>query len=236
MKKVIGYCRVSTRKQVNDGCSLELQHEKITAYCQLHDLNLIGIAADKGRSGKNTKRPGLQSCLNALESGDADAMVIYRLDRIGRSLSDWDTLVVKYFKDRFDLCSVCDHIDTSTASGRMALNILMAFAQYYREDACEKTQAAADRHRQHRKSWGNVPFGFNKVGKDLVPNEDEQHAIHLMWTLREAHTQTMGQIVAELKRLEIPTKTGRPWTRQAVYSILRSERRRRAAYASRDDS
>jgi len=74
--KVIGYIRVSTDKQAEDGDSIELQREKVRQYCDLHDHDLVELYTDSGASGKNMDRDGLHNALSAVESGEADALLV----------------------------------------------------------------------------------------------------------------------------------------------------------------
>ncbi len=88
MTKAIGYIRVSTEMQVNEGVSLDAQSAKIRAYCELNDLELVEIICDAGKSAKNTERDGLQKCLSMIASGEAQAIVVYKLDRLSRKVLD----------------------------------------------------------------------------------------------------------------------------------------------------
>ena len=91
--KVIGYIRVSTEEQASDGVSLASQREKIEGYAKLYDLELIGIIEDAGQSGKTLDRPGLQEALAMVRKGKVGGLVIAKLDRLSRSVVDWNTLI-----------------------------------------------------------------------------------------------------------------------------------------------
>ena len=97
---VIGYPRVSTDEQARDGKSLEVQTDKIRMYCELHELNLLRIIPDAGVSAKSLDRPGIKLVIAALASGEADGVVITKLDRLTRSLADWSSLIEFYFNER----------------------------------------------------------------------------------------------------------------------------------------
>jgi site-specific DNA recombinase len=88
MTTAIGYIRVSTEDQAREGVSLDNQKSKITAYCQLKDLNLIEVIEDAGISAKNLKRPGVQKVITMARKKQVDAVVVYKLDRIFRSTAD----------------------------------------------------------------------------------------------------------------------------------------------------
>jgi DNA invertase Pin-like site-specific DNA recombinase len=104
--KAIGYVRVSTEEQATQGVSLDAQTDKIQAYASLYDIELLEIITDAGVSAKTLERPGLEKALKMLEAGEAEALVIVKLDRLTRSVRDLDYLLEKYFADRFSLMSV----------------------------------------------------------------------------------------------------------------------------------
>ncbi len=134
--KVIAYIRVSTD---NQELGLEVQRTRIAAYCVAHDLELIEVYVDDGFSAKNLERPGIKLALAALET--VDGLVVYKLDRLTRSIRDLGQLIEEQFQKR-KLMSVCDHVDTRTASGKLLLNILMSVAQWERETIGERTREA----------------------------------------------------------------------------------------------
>lgn len=109
--RAIGYVRVSTDKQADHGISLDAQRAKIEAYASLYDLDLIEVIVDAGASAKTLDRPGLQRALTLLKSGKADALIVVKLDRLTRSVSDLGTLVEKHFQ-KAALLSVAEQIDT----------------------------------------------------------------------------------------------------------------------------
>ena len=118
--RVVGYVRVSTEEQASGGVSLDVQAEKLRLYCQLHGLTLLEVIADEGRSGKDLDRPGLRRALELLREGAAEGVVVAKLDRLSRSVADWNALIVEFFGERAgnQLFSVADSIDTRTAAGR----------------------------------------------------------------------------------------------------------------------
>lgn len=148
--KVIGYVRVSTEEQASHGVSLAAQEAKLRAYADLYDLELTAVIVDAGQSAKTLNRPGLNQALQALEAGEVEGLLIAKLDRLTRSVTDWGTLIERYFGKKFALLSVTDQIDTRSAAGRLGLNILMSVAQWEREAIGERTSAAL----QHKKAMG----------------------------------------------------------------------------------
>ena len=97
---MVGYIRVSTAEQAEDGVSLAAQRVKIEQYCALYDLTLVEVIDDAALSAKTLNRPGLQRALSMLRSGKADGLVVAKLDRLTRSVGDWQRLITGYFGDR----------------------------------------------------------------------------------------------------------------------------------------
>jgi DNA invertase Pin-like site-specific DNA recombinase len=221
--RVILYSRVSTVDQCDHGISLDAQQAKMAAYARLYDLTVVEVIVD-GESAKSLNRVGLQRALALLRNGNADGMVIVKLDRLTRSVADWQILIDNYFGEKAgkQLLSVNDSIDTRTAAGRLVLNVILSVAQWEREATGERTREALRHKIRNGQRCGKVRFGFDLAddGKTLVPNPVEQNAIALMTQLREAG-YTLRQIAAALTQENIPTKEGGiNWTHTAVARIL----------------
>ena len=221
---VIGYARVSTAEQATGGVSLEAQEAKLRAYCDLHELNLVEIIVDAGESAKTLKRPGLQRGLAMLKRKAAEGLVVCKMDRLSRSVKDWNTLIDNYFGEKAgkQLFSVTDSIDTRTAAGRLVLNVLMSVAQWEREAIGERTKDALRHKKTTGQRVGKVPFGSTLLtdGKTLVPDPAELETISIIKSMR-GEGQTLRQIAAELDRRGIATKEGNGhWTHTAVARIL----------------
>jgi site-specific DNA recombinase len=222
--RVIGYVRVSTEEQATGGVSLAAQREKLVAYAKLYDLELVEVVDDAGESAKSLNRPGLQRALGQIRKGNAAGLLIAKLDRLTRSVADWQVLIDGYFGERAgkQLFSVADSIDTRTAAGRLVLNVLLSVAQWERETVAERTRDALQHKIRRGERCGKVRFGFELGvdGKTLVPNRIEQAALEVIHQLR-AEGETLRAIAAELTRQCVPTKEGNTkWTHTAVARIL----------------
>lgn len=222
--KVVGYIRVSTEEQASDGVSLAAQREKLIGYSKLYDLELVEIIEDAGQSGKTLNRPGLQRALAMIRKGQADGLVIAKLDRLSRSVVDWNTLIDGYFGERAgrQLFSVADSIDTRTAAGRLVLNVLMSVSQWERETIVERTRDALRYKISKGERCGKVRFGYRLAGdgKTLEEVPAEQEAIRVMQELK-ASGESLRDIAAELTRRGILTKESNTrWTHTAVARIL----------------
>ena len=179
MTKAIGYIRVSTEKQADHGVSIEAQTEKLKAYAMLYDIDLVDLVIEQG-SAKCLQREGLQSALSRLEAGEAEALIVVKLDRLTRSVADLGKLVDTYFQN-FALLSVGEQIDTRSAAGRLVLNVLASVSQWEREVIGERTSAAMQHMRnQNQYTGGKPPYGYDLVDGELIENENEQQVIKLV--------------------------------------------------------
>jgi site-specific DNA recombinase len=219
--RAIGYIRVSTAKQSEEGVSLEVQEKQLKNYAELYTITLVGIETDEGISAKTLERDGLTRALRRLLAGEANALLISKLDRLTRSVKDLGLLLEKYFmSDKYALLSVGDQIDTRSAAGRLTLNVLTSVAQWEREVISERTTAAM-RHKIELGEYtgGYVPYGFKRKGKVLVADEAEQKIIHFACRLRN-EGRSMEQIAKELMRRHIVTRNKKDFWHAAQVSRL----------------
>lgn len=205
----IAYLRVSTGKQADQGLSLEVQQDKATAYARLYDLDLIEVIVDAGESAKTLQRPGLQRALSLLQSGQAAALLIIKLDRLTRSVADLGRLIDEYFAPgKAELLSVSEQMDTRSASGRLVLNILASVSQWEREIIAERTRDVM-RHKQKQGEYigGHIPYGFDVSNGELVANLLEQQVIRQAQALY-ANGLSLRKVSAVLDQRGFQSRTG----------------------------
>jgi len=223
--KLIGYVRVSSEEQAASGLSLENQESKIRAYAALYGHELIDIIVDAGFSAKSLMRPGMQAALAYLDSGKADGILILKLDRLTRSTADMGSLIDRYFSEKAGkaLVSVSDQIDTTTAGGRLVLNVLTSVAQWEREVIAERTRdALTAKGRRGERKGGQAPIGTRWESKALVTNAEEAKAVELIKALRDSG-MSIRAIVAELNKLGVPLeRKGAKWHLTTVARILKA--------------
>ncbi len=220
--RVIGYVRVSTDEQATSGVSLAAQAEKVRAYCALYDLDLVETIEDPGASAKSLDRPGLARALAALRRGDAEGIVVAKLDRLTRSVVDMANLIRDYFGERAgrSLFSVADSIDTRTAAGRMVLNILVSVSQWERAANGDRTRDAL-RHKAARgEVYNHAPLGYAAIDGRLVEVESELRAVAEVRRLAAAGC-SQRTICAALTAAGFKTKRGGAWRVSTVQAILR---------------
>ncbi|MGH8064533.1 MAG: recombinase family protein [Candidatus Entotheonellia bacterium] len=127
--QVIGYVRVSTEEQVRDGVSLAIQRGEIDAYVLVKDWTLMKIIADEGMSAKSLNRPGLQELMALVEGRRVQAVIVYKLDRLTRSVKELNTLVELFDKRGVAVVSLQESLDATTATGRLMMNLLASVSQ-----------------------------------------------------------------------------------------------------------
>lgn len=186
--RVIGYTRVSTEDQARDGVSLENQVARLRAYCALHNHELVAVYEDRGATGSNMERLGAKAALAALESGEAEGLLVTHLDRLSRNLRDFLYLVDTHFGPgcSFSLLCIDNQLDTSTPTGRMIASILATVAQWQREEDVERIKRAMAHKKAKGERVGAVPWGFRLAGdgKTLAPNQAELAVMALALDLR----------------------------------------------------
>ena len=184
-RRVLGYIRVSTEEQANSGLSLESQRQKLQQYCDLHDQELVEVVVDAGESAKNLQRPGMQRVLKAINNKSVDVVLVVKLDRLTRSTRDLGDLLDRLNRRGVALAAVSESLDTSTASGRMVVNMIGVIAQWEREAIGERTSAALQAKRQRGERYsGRSPYGWKYIDGRMVENNDEQQVISMVESMR----------------------------------------------------
>lgn len=208
--RAVLYTRVSTTMQVTDGASLQQQEERLKAYAVCQGWEIVNMYQDAGLSGKDTNRPAFKQMIEDAENKMFDAIIVYKLDRLTRSVKDFHTLSDKLDKLGISLVSVTQNLDTSSSVGRLLRNILVDFANFEREMISERTMdsklaLAAKGH------WlgGKSPFGYNVVNKQLILDEEKGEVVKLMYKdyidglstrqIMKKHTMTFSSVIEILK-------------------------------------
>lgn len=176
-------CVVYTRKSSEEGLeqefnSLDAQREAGEAYInsQKHEgwSLLLNQYNDGGISGGTMERPGLQQLLADMQANKIDVVVVYKVDRLSRSLGDFAQIIDLFDKHNVSFVSVTQQFNTTSSMGRLTLNILLSFAQFEREVTGERIR---DKIALSKKKgmWmgGHVPLGYDVASRKLIPNELE---------------------------------------------------------------
>ena len=213
-------CAIYTRKSTDEGLdqeynSLEAQRDSALAFIssQRHEGWIANVDGydDGGFSGGNTNRPALKRLLADVEDGRVDVVVVYKIDRLSRSLSDFAKMVDLFDARGVTFVSVTQQFNTTTSMGRLTLNILLSFAQFEREVTGERIRdkIAASKAKG---MWmgGTPPLGYDGRERKLVVNESEAVLVRDIFA-RYAETGSAAQLVREL---QIEGHTTKVWVTQ----------------------
>lgn len=234
-------CAVYTRKSTEDGLeqefnSLHAQREACEAYIlsQRHEgWTLVEAHYDDGGfSGGNMERPGLKALLEDVESGLNDVIVVYKVDRLTRSLADFAKIVERLDAKDASFVSVTQAFNTTTSMGRLTLNVLLSFAQFEREVTGERIR---DKIAASKKKglWmgGPVPLGYGVIDRKLVPVPEEAERVRTIMR-RYIASRSANELIAQLeaegirtkvqKRTSGPHRGGIPFRRGSLFHLLKN--------------
>lgn len=216
--KAVGYIRVSTTEQAVEGVSLAAQQAKLDAYAMIKDWVMLEVIRDEGVSAKHLKRPGLARLLALVDARQVEVVIVYKLDRLTRSVSDLDKLVKLFERKGVALVSLQESLDPTTATGRAMMGLIALFSQWEREVIGERTREAM----QHLKAQGQV---YSR------PVFDDTAMLARMQRER-AEGRSYHHIASALNADGIVTTRGGQWHACTVRQILQRstpEARRRVA-------
>lgn len=219
--RAAGYIRVSTEEQAREGVSLAVQEERLRAFVIAKGWELAELFRDEGESAKNLNRPGIQQLFARLRSHQFDVVIIYKLDRLTRSVKDLGHLLETFQKAKVAVSSLEESIDTTTATGKLLVNILGSVAQWEREANAERTRSAIHHLRARLQAYSPTPYGFRRTGDRLIALPAEQRVVAVMRQLRGAGA-SLRAIGRELAHRGIRSRTGRPWHPDVIARILRN--------------
>jgi len=236
------HCAIYTRKSSEEGLeqdfnSLDAQREACAAFIQSQRQEgwvvLPDLYDDGGISGATMERPALKRLLTDISTGKVDIVVVYKVDRLTRSLSDFAKMVEIFDGGGVSFVSVTQQFNTTTSMGRLTLNVLLSFAQFEREVTGERIR---DKIAASKKKgmWmgGFVPLGYDVRDRKLMVNPDEAETVRRIFR-RYAETGDIDLIKRELDAEALTTKarTGRatsrwgqrPFTRNCLYRMLQNQ-------------
>jgi DNA invertase Pin-like site-specific DNA recombinase len=234
-------CAIYTRKSSDEGLekefnSLDAQREACAAFIlsQKHAgwAALSDLYDDGGLSGGNMERPALQRLLGDIQAGKVQIVVVYKVDRLTRSLADFAKIVDVFDAHSASFVSVTQQFNTTTSMGRLTLNMLLSFAQFEREIAGERIRdkIAASKAKG---MWmgGNVPLGYDVKDRKLIVNEAEAETVRMIFQ-RYADLGSVRVLGHELDQLGIISKRragahgvlsgGNRFSRGALYTLLQN--------------
>ncbi len=207
--RVLAYTRVSTLEQARSGHGLEAQRQTIRQEAQRRGWKQLQIIKDDGWSAKDLKRPGIREALELLASGEADTLIVAKLDRLSRSLLDFAGLMERSQSEGWSLICLDLGVDTSTPGGEMVANVMASFAQFERRLIGERTSAAL----QAAKAAGK------RLGR---PRRMDSKTLRIIARKREAGW-SLAKIADHLRDKGIATTHGgQSWYASTVHAALKS--------------
>jgi len=230
--KVMGYARVSTAEQASDGLSLDAQEARIRAWCEATGAELVEVVREEGVSGTKllAERLGGRRIAHLLDARRpaADAVVVVRMDRLGRDAAEQIALLKRFRSGKVGLVAIAQQIDLATPHGRAMAQIGAVFNELERALIAERTTEALAELRQQGRTWNHAPFGWRAVDGHLEPDPDEQTTLA---RLRELRASGLGylKIARTLDAEGHSTKRGGSWQAASVRSILLSAKKVAAA-------
>ena len=234
-------CAIYTRKSSEEGLeqefnSLDAQREAGEAYIRSQAGEGWALLNDRyddgGYTGGNTDRPGLQRLLADVEAGKIDCVVVYKVDRLSRSLLDFAQLMRTFEQKKVSFVSVTQQFNTATSMGRLVLNVLLSFAQFEREIISERTRDKIAATRRKGKWAGGHPvlgYDVDPAGYKLTVNAKEAERVRAIFALYLEH-ESLLPVVEELakrkwvgktwKTRKGPQREGKAFTRTSLYRLL----------------
>lgn len=218
------YARQSLDKE--DSCSIESQID----LCKTLSKGTPLIFQDKGYSGKNTERPELQNLISKIESDQISKVLVYKLDRISRNITDFYKLYEIMVKHKCEFISVSENFDTSNLMGRAMMGILAVFAQMERENIQKRVKDNYYYRTAHTGSWagGPAPYGFkngrNKFNKPtLIPIKEEIEAVECMFAFYSGFDNlSLGEIARWLTEKGYKPRKAPVFTSNTISKILQN--------------
>lgn len=222
-RHTLGYVRVSTDRQADEGLSLEAQTAKVRQMADLRDLTLAdGDIISDAASAKSLDRPGLAWLLAQIDAGFVHTVIIAKLDRLTRSVKDIGPLLERFARRKVSLISVAETFDTGTAIGRAIVNIMVTMSQWEREAIAERTRDVMRHKKAKGERVGTLPLGFALAADrvHLEPHAAEQARLAKIRDLK-ATGRPLKQIAAALTAEGFTTRRGTPLRFQYVAQALR---------------
>jgi site-specific DNA recombinase len=211
------YIRVSKQEQALEGYSIDAQKERLTAYCKAQGWTDYRFYIEEGISGRDTNRPKLQLLLEHIKGGQIKTLLVYRLDRLTRSVIDLHKLL-KFLQDHgCAFKSATEMYDTTTANGRMFMGIVALLAQWESENLSERVKMALEQKVSEGERVGNIPYGFDLTEDEkLVKNEKSSVVLDMVEKVKSGWS--LNRIANYLNLVN----NDREWRANTVLRILRN--------------
>lgn len=218
------YTRVSTEEQAKDGFSIRAQKERLDMFAQSQDWDIYDYYIDEGRSAKDTEREELQRMLNDIAADKIEVVLVYKLDRLTRSVMDLYKLLEQFEANGCMFKSATEVFDTTTPTGRLFITLVAAVAQWERENLGERVKFGMEQMvEEGRWPGGPAPFGFRVNDEDnLIVDTEEAELYRYMYDLYESFhgDNSISNILNH--DLKVKTRKGNDFSAKTVRDIMKN--------------
>lgn len=214
--RVVLYIRVSTEEQSEEGYSIAAQRDRLNAFCHSQGWTIVETYTEEGQSAKDLDRPQLKRLLSDAEKGLFDCVLVYKLDRLTRSVLDLYTLLQKFENYNVKFRSASEVYDTTTAIGRLFITLVAALAQWERENLTERVRFGMEQMvREGKRPGAKIPYGYEKTG-EVIPDEKK-----ILREIRQMYLDGEGfRSIAQILNRAGKLRRGKTWSAQTVYYIM----------------
>lgn len=219
--RVVTYIRVSTDEQAKEGFSIPAQRERLRAFCQSQGWEIVEEYIEEGWSAKDIQRPKLQKLLKDIKKGTIEMVLVYRLDRLTRSVLDLYLLLQIFEKHNVAFRSATEVYDTSTAMGRLFITLVAALAQWERENLAERVKFGIEQMiDEGKKPGGHSPYGYH-FDKDFNCTIIEDEA-KIVQEIYQWYINGFGYraIADRLNEMGVKPRIAGKWNHNSVRDIL----------------
>ncbi len=223
--KAAAYVRVSTEEQLK-GFGLDVQRERINFYAKFRGITIKKWYEDTGISAKTTQRRGLQQLIADIQQKKYDALIVYKLDRLSRSLRDLLNLLEESLHPfHCEFISVTEQFDTSIPQGKLMVQLLGSFAEFERNLIVERTWSGKlIKAQRGGYTGGEPPYGFKAEGKELIPDENKLALVDQVIRMRKGR-MSYGQIAKRLnEENNYKPKRGKEWYAKTIYNMVHNKK------------
>lgn len=222
--KVAIYVRVSTQEQAKEGFSIPAQLESLRAFCKSQRWDIAEEYIEDGKSAKDLERPKMKKMMKDIKRNKIDLVLVYRLDRLTRSVSDLYQLLNYFEEYNVRFRSATEVYDTTTAMGRLFLTLVAALAQWERENLAERVKFGIHQMiEEGKRPGGHSPYGYS-FGKNFECEILEEEA---KWVKRiyEWYVEGFGyrKIADRLNELNIKPRIANKWNQNTIHGMLRND-------------
>jgi len=212
------YIRVSTHEQATEGYSIDAQKERLLAYCQSQGWTDFRFYIEEGVSAQNIDRPKLKLLMDHIKGGQIKILLVYRLDRLTRSVIDLHKLLKFLQKYNCSFKSATEPYDTTTANGRMFMGLVALLAQWETENMSERIKMALEQKvLEEKERVGNIPYGFDLSEDEKLIKNDKGSIVMDMIQKVES-----GWSVSRVARYLNLISNDRTWYASTVLRLLRN--------------